>query len=59
MFGVDSFTQDVGWDGERPVKRRMLNLSLTWDHRVLDGEPAARFLASVRDLLETPYRLLV
>ena len=31
----------------------------TWDHRVLDGAPAAQFLATVRDLLEAPYRLLV
>jgi pyruvate/2-oxoglutarate dehydrogenase complex dihydrolipoamide acyltransferase (E2) component len=28
-----------------------MRLSLTWDPRVLDGEPAARFLGSARDLL--------
>jgi pyruvate dehydrogenase E2 component (dihydrolipoamide acetyltransferase) len=36
-----------------------MRLSLTWDHRVLDGAPAAQFLGAVRDLLEAPYRLLV
>ena len=36
-----------------------MRLSLTWDHRALDGAPAARFLGSVRDLLEAPFRLLV
>jgi pyruvate dehydrogenase E2 component (dihydrolipoamide acetyltransferase) len=36
-----------------------MNLSLTWDHRALDGAPAARFLATVRELLEAPYRLLM
>ena len=37
----------------------MLRLSLTWDHRVLDGAPAAEFLATVKDYLEAPYRLLI
>jgi len=36
-----------------------MNLSLTWDHRVLDGAPAAEFLATVVGLLSEPYRLLV
>jgi pyruvate/2-oxoglutarate dehydrogenase complex dihydrolipoamide acyltransferase (E2) component len=35
-----------------------MNLSLTWDHRTLDGAPAALFLATVRELLEAPHRLL-
>jgi pyruvate dehydrogenase E2 component (dihydrolipoamide acetyltransferase) len=59
ILGVNRIRDEVGWDGDRPVKRRAMRLSLTWDHRVLDGEPAARFLASVRDFLESPYRLLV
>jgi pyruvate dehydrogenase E2 component (dihydrolipoamide acetyltransferase) len=59
ILGVNRIRDDVGWDGDRPVKRKAMMLSLTWDHRVLDGEPAARFLASVRDLLDAPYRLLV
>jgi pyruvate dehydrogenase E2 component (dihydrolipoamide acetyltransferase) len=35
-----------------------LTLSLTIDHRAVDGAPAARFLTTVRDLLEAPLRLL-
>lgn len=34
--------------------RSMLTLSLVFDHRVIDGAPAARFLAKVKDLLENP-----
>ena len=41
-----------------PMETRM-RLSLSWDHRVLDGAPAARFLSAVKDLLEAPFRLLV
>ncbi len=59
ILGVNRIRDDVAWDGDRPVKRQVMRLSLTWDHRVLDGAPAARFLATVRDLLEALYRLLV
>ncbi len=59
ILGVNRIRDDVAWDGDRPIKRKVMRLSLTWDHRVLDGAPAARFLATVRDLLEAPYRLLV
>ena len=59
ILGVNRIREDVAWEGDRPVKVQRMNLSLTWDHRVVDGAPAARFLASVRELLEQPYRLLV
>ena len=59
ILGVNRIRDDVAWDGDRPIKRKAMRLSLTWDHRVLDGAPAAQFLGAVRDLLEAPYRLLV
>jgi pyruvate dehydrogenase E2 component (dihydrolipoyllysine-residue acetyltransferase) len=59
ILGVNRIRDDVAWDGDRPIKRKTMRLSLTWDHRVLDGAPAAQFLGAVRDLLEAPYRLLV
>ena len=55
----------VGRIAERPVGREgqlvlrpMMTLSLSVDHRVVDGAPAARFLARVKELLEEPYLLL-
>lgn len=59
ILGVNRIRDDVGWDGDRPIKQKRMRLSLTWDHRVLDGAPAAQFLGAVRDLLESPFRLLV
>ena len=44
-------------DGE-VVARMSLTLSLTFDHRIVDGGPAARFLARVKELIEQPYLLL-
>jgi len=37
---------------------RVTTLSLTFDHRVLDGAPAARFLARIAELLARPYLLM-
>lgn len=59
ILGVGRIYQAVGWEGDTPVRRRRMRLSLTWDHRVIDGAPAAQFLATVREYLEAPYRLLV
>jgi pyruvate dehydrogenase E2 component (dihydrolipoyllysine-residue acetyltransferase) len=40
------------------VARTMCTLSLSFDHRVVDGAPAAAFLARLVELLERPYALL-
>ena len=59
ILGVNRIRESVKWIGERPTKTQVMRLSLTWDHRALDGAPAAQFLGGVRDLLEAPFRLLV
>lgn len=59
ILGVGQVVDDVRWDGDRPLRARSLTLSLTIDHRAVDGAPGAAFLATVRDLLESPYRLLL
>jgi pyruvate dehydrogenase E2 component (dihydrolipoamide acetyltransferase) len=38
--------------------RQMVWLSLTFDHRLVDGAPAARFLQRIKHLVEEPYLLL-
>ena len=44
-------------DGEIEVRKRM-NLSLSCDHRVVDGWDAASFLQAMKPLIENPLRLL-
>lgn len=39
--------------------RSVMNLCLSFDHRVMDGAPAAQFLQKVKELLESPYQLLI
>jgi pyruvate dehydrogenase E2 component (dihydrolipoamide acetyltransferase) len=36
----------------------MMVLSLTFDHRLVDGAPAARFLQRIKQLIEQPLSLL-
>lgn len=43
--------------GELCVRQTMW-LSLTFDHRLVDGAPAARFLQRIKQLIENPYLLL-
>jgi len=59
ILGVGRIRDGVAWDGDRPVKQQQMTLSLTIDHRVVDGAPGAAFLNTVRELLESPYRLLI
>jgi 2-oxoisovalerate dehydrogenase E2 component (dihydrolipoyl transacylase) len=44
--------------GERLAKRKLMNLSISCDHRVVDGWDAASFVQAVRRLLEAPAVLL-
>jgi pyruvate/2-oxoglutarate dehydrogenase complex dihydrolipoamide acyltransferase (E2) component len=59
ILGIGRIHDATAWEEERPVRRQQMTLSLTIDHRAVDGAPAARFLAAVKELLEAPYRLLV
>ncbi|MBQ8506497.1 MAG: 2-oxo acid dehydrogenase subunit E2 [Clostridia bacterium] len=45
-------------DDDSIVARPMMWLSLTYDHRIVDGAPAAQFLKRIKTLLETPALLL-
>ena len=57
ILGVGAIIATPVFQQDHVVKRRMLALSLTTDHRILDGAPSARFLSRIRDLLEQPARL--
>lgn len=47
-----------GNGGERIEKRKLMNLSISCDHRVVDGHDAASFIQAVKRLLENPVLLL-
>ncbi len=58
ILGVGRIVREPAVVGDVMVPRAMLTLSLTFDHRVVDGAPAARFLDSVRRNIEHPGPLL-
>ena len=51
ILGVSRSSQQPVWDGKNFVPRLMLPLSLSYDHRVIDGALAARFNAYLAQLL--------
>ena len=48
-----------GMGGERITKRKLMNISISCDHRVVDGHDAASFVQGVKRVIETPALLLV
>ncbi|MEY4317289.1 MAG: hypothetical protein RI902_1097 [Pseudomonadota bacterium] len=59
ILGVCKSTMEPVWDGKQFVPRLMLPLSLTWDHRVIDGAAAARFNAYLGQILSDFRRVLL
>ncbi|MFE4523740.1 dihydrolipoamide acetyltransferase family protein [Cytobacillus firmus] len=59
ILGVGAVYDIPVFKGETIVKRSILPLSLTFDHRVLDGAPAAAFLQTVKQFLEEPVTMLL
>ncbi len=58
ILGVGRLRDSVRWEGDTPVRTQVLTLSLTFDHRAVDGAPAADYLRSVVDRLQNPLSLL-
>ena len=59
ILGVCRSTIEPVWDGKAFQPRLMLPLSLTWDHRVIDGAAAARFNVYLGQILSDFRRVLL
>ena len=59
ILGVCKSTMQPVWNGKEFVPRLMLPLSLSWDHRVIDGAAAARFNANLGQILSDFRRVLL
>ena len=57
ILGISRGAYEPVWDGEAFEPRMMLPLSLSYDHRVIDGADAARFLRWVAEAFEQPFVL--
>jgi pyruvate dehydrogenase E2 component (dihydrolipoamide acetyltransferase) len=59
ILGVCRSTMKPVWDGKQFVPRLILPLSLSWDHRVVDGAGAARFNVLVAQILADFRRVML
>ena len=59
IVGVNRIVERPMMRGGAVVPRRMMNLSSSFDHRVVDGIDAARFVQALRTMLESPALLFV
>ncbi|MGO4739604.1 dihydrolipoamide acetyltransferase family protein [Bosea sp. 2KB_26] len=59
IVGVNKMMIRPMWNGTSFVPRKMMNLSSSFDHRVIDGWDAAVFVQRLKELLENPAMLFV
>ena len=59
IVGVNRMEIRPRWDGAGFVPRKMMNLSSSFDHRVIDGWDAALLVKRLKTLLETPALIFV
>jgi 2-oxoisovalerate dehydrogenase E2 component (dihydrolipoyl transacylase) len=59
IIGVNKIATRPVWDGKQFLPRKMMNLSSSFDHRIIDGWNAASFVQRIRTLLETPALIFI
>lgn len=59
IVGVNKMQIRPVWDGNQFIPKKMMNLSSSFDHRVIDGWDAAVFIQRLKTLLETPALIFV
>mgnify|MGYP006279144521 CR=1 FL=1 len=58
ILGVGRLRDSGTWEGDAWVRTQVLTLSLTFDHRAVDGAPAAEYLQTIAELLARPLVLV-
>ena len=58
ILGVGRIVRRPVVQGDAVVAEQRVGLSLTFDHRIIDGAPAARFFKTFKDMIEDPLLLL-
>ncbi|MFD4352600.1 dihydrolipoamide acetyltransferase family protein [Nocardia sp. NPDC058518] len=58
ILAVGAAADELRLDGGEVVARKILRVTLSADHRAIDGAVAAQFLASLKELVENPLRIV-
>ena len=60
ILGVCAIQDELVMDDEGSIsKHQIMRLSFTFDHRLIDGAVAAKFIMNLRDLLQSPMNILL
>ena len=60
ILGVCAVQDELVMDDEGNIsKHQVMRLSFTYDHRLIDGAVAAKFVMALRDLLEKPMSIIL
>ncbi|GAB4493373.1 MAG: dihydrolipoyllysine-residue acetyltransferase [Saprospiraceae bacterium] len=55
ILSVTAATMEAHWNGSSFEPRLMMPMTIGWDHRVINGADAARFLVELKKILEEPF----
>ncbi|MDI6025030.1 dihydrolipoamide acetyltransferase family protein [Corticibacterium sp. UT-5YL-CI-8] len=59
IVGINKMAIRPVWQDDRFVPRKIMNLSSSFDHRVVDGHDAASFIRAIKERLELPATLFI
>lgn len=59
IIGVNKIAMRPVWRGSAFEPRKIMNLSSSFDHRIIDGWDAAEFIQHIRSLIETPAKIFM
>ncbi|WP_378941163.1 dihydrolipoamide acetyltransferase family protein [Mesorhizobium sp. ANAO-SY3R2] len=59
IVGINKIAVRPVWQNDRFAPRSIMNLSSSFDHRVIDGHDAARFIRRIKELIELPTMLFL
>ncbi len=59
ILGVSKSAMEPVWNGKEFVPRLMMPISLSFDHRVIDGADGARFITIINNMLSDIRRLVI
>ena len=59
ILGVCAVEDVLKPDAEKVINRKIMGLSLAYDHRIVDGAESSMFLKEIKDILETPLLILL
>ncbi|MGW5515688.1 dihydrolipoamide acetyltransferase family protein [Nocardia africana] len=59
ILAIGAATDELRLDGDEVVSRKIVRVTMSADHRAIDGAVAAQFLAHVKELIEHPLRIVM